>query len=75
MKDKLIARLPKKYRGRVKDLEPAADLIDGCRYLLSFNWPFAWEDYWCVPVRSVTEAIQFVKEANISDYEIDQMFN
>ena len=68
---KLISRLPKKYRDRVHSLEPWGDLIDDCKFMLEFNFPYAWEDYYSVPVKSITEAIQFVKESCISEYELE----
>ena len=61
----LYARLPKKYKNRVRDFYTADDLIDGCNYMLEFIEPWAWEDYFTVPVRNITEAIQFTKETRV----------
>ena len=62
--DKLFKRLPKKYHERVESLEEEAGLIDDCKYMLYFKdgWKFHGE-YESTPVRSITEAIRFIKES------------
>lgn len=56
-------RLPKKYRDRVKDFYAEYGLIGDCEYMLEFADPWRWFEYPNVPVRNITEAIQFTKEA------------
>lgn len=63
-KEKLLKRLPKKYHGMVLDLVPEGDLVDGCRYMLYFNYGVSFAGYEnCggFPVKSITEAIQLLK--------------
>lgn len=59
----LLARLPKKYHERVDRLEFEEGLIDDCRFML--NWTDAYTDGecygGCYPVKSITEAVYFVK--------------
>lgn len=62
---KLLNRLPKKYWDRIEIFRPEDGLIDGCRYILAFDYHYSWHGYESVPVRSVTEAIRFIKEATI----------
>ena len=61
--EKLLKRLPKKYRDRVGDLTEEEDLIDGCKYLLFYTDEYT--DGECagssVPVRSIADAVDFVK--------------
>ena len=62
---KLMRRLPKEYRWMVKDMIPQADLVDDCKYMLYFTdgVKFAgYEDMYCFPVKSVTEAISVLKD-------------
>lgn len=62
-KMELLKRLPKKYHDRVKNFDQEYGLIDDCKYILYFT-----EDYTdgescggCYPTRSITEAIDFIK--------------
>lgn len=61
----LFQRLPKKYHDRVEKLEEDTGLVDDCKYILYFKngWKYHGE---CdsVPVRSITEAIEFIKESS-----------
>lgn len=62
--------IPKKYQERVKDLEKEGGLIDDCKYMLYFNKDWCWsDDYWCLPVKSKKEALQFIKEARLRTEE------
>lgn len=61
-KERLINRLPMKYRPMVRDLSAEYGLIDDCKYILQFNEGYDWDGYDTVPVRSISEAIHFVKE-------------
>lgn len=63
-KERLISRLPMKYRQMVRDLSAEDDLIDDCKYILQFADGYAWDGYETLPVRSITEAIEFVKSAS-----------
>ncbi len=60
---KLLEKLPKKYHDRVVRLEGGEDLIDDCKYLLTYSNDYT--DGECYgssyPVRSITEAINFIK--------------
>ena len=65
VKTKLLKRLPKKYHERVSDFEQEDDLVDGCKYMLQYS-----NDYTdgecaggCYPVRSISEAIDFIKNS------------
>ena len=64
-KEKLLERLPIKYRDRVEDLTEEDGLIDDCKYLLS--WTKNYTDGECYgstfPVKSISEAVRFVKES------------
>lgn len=65
LKDKLLKRLPKKYREAVRDLTAEDGLIDGCKYMLSWtdeytNWGEE-ERGFCFPVRSIAEAADYVR--------------
>ena len=65
--EKLLRILPKKYHRAVRDLTPEEGLIDDCKYLLV--WTDDFTDMGeegrgsCFPVKSVTEAAKYVKEA------------
>lgn len=71
-KEKLLARLPASYRCRVADLTEERDLVDDCKYLLT--WTARYTDggkdgigaSW--PVKSISEAVEFVKS---SLYEVE----
>ena len=65
VKTKLLKILPKKYHERVSDFEQEDDLVDGCKYMLQYS-----NDYTdgecaggCYPVRSISEAIDFIKNS------------
>lgn len=61
---KLLKRLPKKYWDRIGDFYQEDGLIDDCKFMLEFADPYVWgADYHSLPVRSITEAISFIKEA------------
>lgn len=61
----LWTRLPKKYRDRIRDFYAADDLIGDCQYMLELQNPWTWNGYPTVPVRNLSEAIQFVKETYV----------
>lgn len=66
LNEKLLKRLPKKYHERFKTIEEEDGLVDDCKYILYWNAP--WTDCdeegfeSCYPVRSITEAIQYIKD-------------
>ena len=64
MTEKLLKRLSKKYHDRVKSLEPESDLVDDCKFMLYLNdrWIFS-DGGQSIPVKSVTEAIEWVQKA------------
>ena len=65
--ERLLRTLPKKYHDRVRNLEAEEDLIDDCKYMLT--WTDRYTDMGeegrgsCFPVKSVAEAAKYVKEA------------
>lgn len=62
---KLAKRLPKKYWDRVDCIVPESDLIDNCKFMLYLHDGWSWEgDYNSIPVKSVSEAIAFIKDAD-----------
>ena len=65
LKNKLLAKLPKKYHDRVRAFEKDDDLIDDCRYML--YWTDKYTDGECYgssyPVRTIQEAVEFVKNS------------
>lgn len=63
LKEVLINSLPKKYQDRVADFYFEDSLIDDCMFMLHFNHPYVFCECESVPVRNLTEAKQFVKEA------------
>lgn len=63
MKEKLLKKLPKKYHERVNDFYIESGLIDECKYMLSFSNGFNWDGYESIPCKTVTEAIDFVKNS------------
>lgn len=63
LKEKLINSLPKKYQDRVADFYFEDCLIDDCKFMLHFNEPYRFCECESVPVRNLTEAKRFVKEA------------
>lgn len=64
-KELLLKRLPKKYHCVVRDFEEEDDLVDDCKYML--YWTDEYTDGECAgscfPVRSITEAIYFIKNS------------
>lgn len=62
---KLLKRLPKKYHERVENLEAENGLIDDCKYMLYFRngWKYHGE-FESVPVRSMAEAIEYIKDSS-----------
>lgn len=60
---KLLKRCPKKYWDRIYDFDEEDGLIDGCKYMLSLNEPYHIYGEESVPVKSITEAVQFLKDA------------
>lgn len=65
LKKKLLAKLPKKYHDRIRALEKEDDLIDDCRYMLYWTDKYTDGECYgsCFPVRSIQEAVDFVKES------------
>lgn len=61
--EKLLRRLPKKYHGRVIQFEPDIDLVDDCKYMLNYSANYTDGDSagGCYPVKSISEAIEFIK--------------
>lgn len=61
-------KVPKKYEKVFDRLEEEGGLIDDCKYMLYFKEGYAWlGEYWCVPVKSKKEALQYIRE-----YDIDR---
>lgn len=60
----LYSRLSTRNKYKLKDFFAEDGLIDGCRFILVFDKRHLWNGYESVPVRSMTEAIRFLKEAN-----------
>lgn len=69
MKEKLLKRLPKKYHARVKAFDAECGLIDDCKYMLYFVDGWQLVDMETVPCRSVTEAVEFVKDSTLAKEE------
>ena len=65
MKEKLLQRLPRKYRNRVQDFSVEDGLIDNCKYILIFADGYTWDGYDTLPCKSITEAVTFVREAEL----------
>lgn len=63
-KELLLKRLPKKYHCIVRDFEEEDDLVDDCKYMLYWTDEYTDGEYAgsCFPVRSINEAIHFIKE-------------
>lgn len=59
----LLKRLPKKYHERFLDLSREEDLIDNCKYMLYLADGWNWGEYDSIPVKSITEAIAFIKDS------------
>lgn len=60
---KLLKRLPKKYHERVDKLEREDGLIDDCKFMLYLNEEWHFFEGSSLPVKSITEAINFIKES------------
>ena len=69
LKEKLLKRLPKKYHDRVRDIEREDGLVDDCKYMLYWNEPYTDDGRSglgsCFPVRSITEAVEHIKDLSI----------
>ena len=59
--EKLLKRLPKKYHDRVVDIDAEDDLVDDCKYMLYYSDDYT--DGGSYPVRSITEAIDYIKNS------------
>ena len=68
LKEILLERLPKKYHDRVDDFQNDIDLVDGCKYMLYYTDCYTDGECAgsCYPVRSINEAIDFVKNSLFS---------
>ena len=68
LKEILLERLPKQYRDRVDNLIAEDGLVDDCKYMLYYTDGYT--DGECVsscyPVRSISEAIYFIKNCIFS---------
>lgn len=60
---KLLKRLPKRYHERFKELSREWDLVDDCKFMLYLDNGWNWGEYDSIPVKSVTEAIGFIKDS------------
>lgn len=61
---KLLNRLPQKYYERFYMLEKDSDLIDDCKYMLYLDNGYkVLDDCDIIPVKNITEAIQFIKDS------------
>ena len=66
--------VPKKYQERVASLEREYDLIDDCKYMLYLNEDWCWDDdYWCFPVKSKKEALEYIRQARLRTDEEKEM--
>lgn len=70
--EKLLKRLPKKYHNRISDFYEDGNLITDedengkeikYKYMLLFAEGWAWDEFDSLPCRSITEAIEFVKNS------------
>ena len=72
LNEELLRRLPKKYHERFKMIEAEDDLVDDCKYMLYWNEPWTDDGKWGVgssfPVKSITEAVKYIKNL----YRIDE---
>ena len=68
LKEILLERLPKKYHDRVENIETDIDLVDGCKYMLYYTDGYTDGDSAgsCYPVKSINEAIKFIKNSLFS---------
>lgn len=73
LNEKVLERLPKKYHKHFGSLSPEPDLIDDCPYMLYFAEGYAWlGEYPSLPVKSISEAIIYLKEGDIDKYYSDE---
>lgn len=61
---KLYSRLSTPLKCKLKDFFREDGLIDSCKFILVFDENHLWNGYESVPVRSMAEAIRFLREAN-----------
>lgn len=61
--NKLLKQLPKKYHDRVVNFEQDNDLIDNCKYILTYSNNYCDGECvgGCIPFYSIKEAIAFIK--------------
>ena len=63
-KEGLLKRLPKKYHERVRDLEEEIGLVDDCKFIITLNELYCFEDGGITfPCRNYKEAIYIIKTA------------
>lgn len=55
--------LPKYLQERCDSLIRKDGLIDNCKYMLYFDTKWNYNNYICIPVRNIKEAIEFLQEA------------
>lgn len=67
----LLKRLPLKYHNRFLKLEAESGLIEDCKYMLFLTNGYVWNEYPNIPVKSITEAIKFIKEAYFDEAEYE----
>lgn len=61
--------VPKRYQDRFFSLEREKGLIDDCKYILTLNGGWQFDDGGkTIPVRSKAEAIEWLKEAIVDDF-------
>ena len=61
-KEGLFKRLPKKYHERVKDLEKEIGLVDDCKFIITLQEPYYFEDGGLTfPCKNYKEAIYIIK--------------
>ena len=63
--EKLLSRLPVKYHDRVIKIESEYGLVDDCKYVIYCSNQYKDCEGLvgvCYPVRSITDAIHFIKE-------------
>ena len=68
LKEILLERLPKKYHDRVDDIIRVDDFVDVCKYVLFYTHSYTVGECLgsCYPVRSISEAIEFIKHSLFS---------
>jgi hypothetical protein len=74
--EKLLKRLPKKYHERVRDFYADSGLMTDVdengrefqyKYIILFAEGWAWDEFDSLPCRSITEAIEFIKDSRPFD--------